>query len=70
MGFSDGERPRAPSLARCVVAVAMDGLLKRLTVQAGTGGRLRRVARDLSDGALAPSACSLKLGVFDFFRHV
>jgi hypothetical protein len=50
--FSDGERPRALSFTRCVAAVAMDGLLKRLIVQIRTGGRLRGAVRDLEDGAL------------------
>lgn len=50
--LSDGERLRAPSFARCVVAVAMDGSLTGLTVQAGTGGRLPGAVHDLNDGAL------------------
>jgi hypothetical protein len=43
MSLSDGERPRAPSFARCV------GLLKGPTVQAGAVCLLRAVALDIVD---------------------
>jgi hypothetical protein len=52
MSFSDGERPRAPSFARCVVAVVVGGLLKGLTDQAGTVCPLREAEHGLNDGAL------------------
>jgi hypothetical protein len=43
MSLSDGERPRAPSFARCV------GLLKGPTVQAEGFCPLRGVALDIVD---------------------
>jgi len=52
MSLSEDERPRAPSFARCVVAVAVDGVLKGLTVQAGADDRLSSAVRDRDDDAL------------------
>jgi hypothetical protein len=52
MSLSDGERPRAPSFARCVVTIAMDGLLMGLTVQAAAVCLLREAVLDAADARL------------------
>ena len=58
ISLSDGERPRAPSFARCVVAVVMGGLLKGLTVQAGTVCPLREAEHGLT---MARSTLSMRV---------